>query len=63
MPESLINILCGSNGLAAGNSFEEAYVQGISEICERYVIQYIYTENMMICFLQFAKAYWKNGII
>ena len=45
MPESLINILCGSNGLAAGNSFEEAYVQGISEICERYVIQYIYTEK------------------
>lgn len=45
LPESIVNILCGSNGLAAGNTFEEAYVQGISEICERFVTQFIYTQE------------------
>lgn len=36
LPIKVINILLGSNGMAAGNSLEEAIVQGLSEICERY---------------------------
>lgn len=35
-PISLIRVLCSSTGLAAGNSTEEALVQGFSEIVERY---------------------------
>ncbi len=38
------NIICrikGSNGMAAGNTLEEAIVQGLSEICERYAIKEI----------------------
>lgn len=35
--------LCGSNGMCAGNSVEEALIEGISEILERYVsMQIIY---------------------
>ena len=35
--------LCGTNGLCAGNSAEEALIEGISEILERYVsMQIIY---------------------
>lgn len=30
LPEYIIPILCGSNGIAAGNTFFEAFVQGIS---------------------------------
>lgn len=45
LPENLISILCGTNGLSAGNTYAEAFVQGISEVFERYVIQYIYTQE------------------
>lgn len=41
----LISVLCGSNGIAAGNTFFEAFVQGTSEIFERYVTQFIYKEK------------------
>jgi len=37
LPSTLISIFYLSNGLCAGNSPEEALVQGISEIFERYV--------------------------
>lgn len=39
LPEGIIKSFCGSNGMAAGNSPEEAILQGISEIFERYVIE------------------------
>lgn len=42
LPYKLIDILCGTNGLCAGNTYEEAVVQGIEEILERYVLKYIY---------------------
>ena len=37
LPDILVRELYGSNGMAAGNTMEEAMVQGISEIFERYV--------------------------
>lgn len=37
VPHRLINMLTHSNGLCAGNSFEEALSHGICEIFERYV--------------------------
>ena len=36
LPLNLIRTFTGSNGLAAGNTIEEAIVEGISEIFERY---------------------------
>ena len=36
LPASLVYRTCGSNGMAAGNTLEEALVQGLSEIFERY---------------------------
>lgn len=36
LPLSLIRLFTGSNGMAAGNTIEEAVVEGISEIFERY---------------------------
>lgn len=38
VPEYLFD---SSNGLAAGNTFEEALVQGLSEVCERYALKNI----------------------
>lgn len=37
LPAALVAYTCGSNGMAAGNTVEEALVQGLSEIFERYV--------------------------
>lgn len=43
IPHVLSCHLCGSNGMCAGNSAEEALIEGISEILERYVsMQLIY---------------------
>ncbi len=36
LPYNLLNMFTGSNGMAAGNTYEEAMVEGISEILERY---------------------------
>lgn len=37
LPEQMVSSLCGSNGLAAGNTPYEALNQGIAEILERHV--------------------------
>ena len=42
---NLLNCMQGSDGLAAGNSLEEAIVQGMSEIYEHYVTDKLYYEN------------------
>lgn len=43
IPHVLSCHLCGTNGMCAGNSTEEALIEGISEILERYVtIQLLY---------------------
>lgn len=37
LPSELVFNVCGSNGMAAGNTMEEAMVQAMSELYERYV--------------------------
>ncbi|MFR4782269.1 MAG: YcaO-like family protein [Pilosibacter sp.] len=39
LPIDFLDLLYGTNGMAAGNTIEEAMVQGLSEILERYVIR------------------------
>lgn len=46
LPIDLINYVCGSSGLCAGNTKEEAIIQGICEIFERYAIKKIYYDNV-----------------
>lgn len=46
LPESFISILCGSNGLCAGNTPYEAIAQGMAEIFERIAIKKIYFNNL-----------------
>ena len=42
------NSITGSNGMCAGNTPEEALVQGLCEIFERYVIKKIFTEDIVL---------------
>lgn len=46
MPIDLIQALCTSNGMCAGNTPKEAILQGISEILERYVLRLLYQDNI-----------------
>lgn len=46
LPINEIKFLQGSNGAAAGNTYEEALVQGLSEICERYSMRQIFEKNI-----------------
>ena len=48
LPKWIYQKYYGSNGMAAGNTFEEAMVQGISEIIERMVQKRLFKEK--ICF-------------
>ena len=46
----LLYRMSASNGLAAGNTYEEACVQGISEIFERYIqFQWYRTHRFEVC--------------
>ncbi len=47
-PMNLLSNLYASNGLSAGNTAEEAYVQGLSEIFERWVKNKILRENLCL---------------
>ena len=42
IPHKYIDIICASSGLSAGNTFNEAFCQGLCEIFERYVVRCIY---------------------
>lgn len=46
LPINEIKFLQGSNGAAAGNTYEEALVQGLSELCERYSMKQIFAKNI-----------------
>ena len=48
LPHRLMNIICKTNGLCAGNSYEEAVVQGICEILERFVHKKIILEDLTL---------------
>ena len=46
IPAGILIFFCGSNGMSAGNSMEEALVQGFSEILERHVQSRILRERL-----------------
>ena len=46
LPRNMIDFVSGTNGLAAGNTLYEAYVQGMFEIFERYVLKKIYASDI-----------------
>lgn len=48
LPDRFIRANCGSNGLCAGNTPEEAILQGICEIFERYAIRQIYYKDISV---------------
>jgi len=75
LPILVYEWLAGSNGMAAGNSIEEALVQSFSEICERYALKQV-IENQLVMpdipeeeylkyskILDMLKLYNKNGYI
>lgn len=45
LPEQMISALCGSNGLAAGNTPQEALNQGIAEILERHIKDIVFQKG------------------
>lgn len=46
VPADFVRVLCGSNGMCAGNNIKEAFVQGLCEIFERYAMRKIYMEEI-----------------
>ncbi len=48
LPIFIISLIQGSTGISAGNTIEEALVQGLSEICERFAQTKIINENLSI---------------
>ncbi|MBI9053921.1 MAG: YcaO-like family protein [Bacteroidales bacterium] len=46
LPISMISHFCSTNGMCAGNTYEEALVQGTCEILERHVIKQIYFHDI-----------------
>lgn len=48
LPYDLIRFASGSTGLCAGNTPQEAIVQGLNEIFERYVLQRIYIDKPIL---------------
>lgn len=48
LPIFVINKLQGTNGMCAGNTFEEALVEGLSEICERYSLKKILSNKLIM---------------
>ena len=48
LPYFMIRYLQGTNGMAAGNTYEEAIVQGLSEIIERYCAIQIFKDNLKL---------------
>lgn len=58
LPIDIILNNISSNGMCSGNTPEEAIVQGLSEILERFIIRKIYFEN--ITFPQIPKEYFQG---
>ena len=46
LPEGMIRDLCGTTGLCAGNTRDEAILQGLMEIFERYVTRKLYQHRL-----------------
>lgn len=48
MPSRIVSLLCRSNGLSSGNTYEEALVQATCEIIERYVTMEIFKQQWQL---------------
>lgn len=48
LPVLIYGLLQGTNGMAAGNTIEEALVQGLSEICERFALKKVIEDKISI---------------
>lgn len=48
LPAKLVRLACGSNGMCAGNTPEEAISQGICEILERYAMKEIFQRRLAL---------------
>ena len=46
IPQRILEHCCGSNGMCAGNTPQEAILQGIYEIFERYALRKLYEDNL-----------------
>ena len=46
VPELVFGIYYGSNGMAGGNTYAEAFVQALSEVFERYAVKRIFIEKL-----------------
>ena len=58
IPDKLFSYLYDTNGMCAGNSKEEALIEGLSEILERYAAMKIYKER--ICLPEIPDEYIKK---
>lgn len=58
IPSVPLFIMLGSNGFSAGNTYKEALVQGLSEICERDILNDIY--NGKIIFGNIPKKHYNQ---
>ncbi len=47
-PIKMLDLLYGSNGMCAGNKYEEAMVQGLSELCERFANKTIIKDRLSV---------------
>jgi ribosomal protein S12 methylthiotransferase accessory factor len=48
LPDRILNLAVGTNGMCAGNTKEEALVGGISEVMERYVMKQIVLNDLIL---------------
>lgn len=48
LPKNIYRLSYGSNGMSAGNTIEEAVVQGLSEIIERYIQRRLFIEKPVL---------------
>lgn len=62
LPLSLLFDVTGSSGSAAGNTLDEALVQGNSELCEHYVENAIYYETRSFKKINLDKINYSNKI-
>lgn len=56
----LIKVMCGTNGLASGNTVTEAICQGFFEVLERYVLREFYLGKHRCITGCFSKELFKN---
>ena len=57
---TMLRMMCGTNGLSSGNSFYEAFCQGFFEVLERYVLRLIFLTPDQIPIGLFEKELFKN---